>query len=28
VDDVRAGETEYVAMKVNTGLSEDMFKLR
>jgi outer membrane lipoprotein-sorting protein len=28
VDDNRAGETEYVAMKVNTGLSDDLFKLK
>ncbi len=28
VDDVRAGETEYVAIKVNTGLDESLFKLR
>ena len=28
VDNQRAGETEYLAMKVNTGLSDDLFKLR
>jgi hypothetical protein len=28
VDDQRAGETEYLAMKVNTGLDDDLFKLR
>lgn len=27
VDDQRAGETEYDAMKVNTGLSDDLFKV-
>lgn len=28
VDNQRAGETEYVAMKVNTGLGDELFKLR
>lgn len=28
VDDKRAGETEYVAMKVNTGLGDELFKVR
>lgn len=28
VEDQRAGETEYVAMKVNSGLSDDLFRLR
>lgn len=28
VEDKRAGETEYQAMKVNRGLSDDLFKLR
>ena len=28
VDDQRAGETEYTAMKINTGLSDDLFRLR
>lgn len=28
VDDKRAGETEYLAMKVNTGLSDDLFRLK
>lgn len=28
VDDKRAGETEYQAIKVNTGLGDDLFKLR
>ena len=28
VDNVRSGETEYLAMKVNTGLSDDLFRLK
>ena len=28
VEDQRAGETEYAAMKVNTGLSDDLFRVK
>jgi outer membrane lipoprotein-sorting protein len=28
VNDVRSGETQYIAIKINSGLSDDLFKLK